>query len=350
VTRMAAPLRFGIWLDFRNPARWHTDPRRLWAATIELAVHAERIGFDEVWTSEHHFVEDGYLAGSFPACAAIAARTSRIRIGTNVVLLPLHNPLRVAEDAAAVDLISGGRFDLGVAVGYRGAEFEAFGLDPGTRGARMETSVARLVEAFGGRPLTPHVAGPAGQLRLSPGPLQDPMPLWIGAMSTAAAVRAGRYGTGLLGPELLAPDLDSERTVDLVVETFRAGQIARGRNAPFDIALGPGFGYIAEDPDREASTVLPHLIYRRALYQHWFAEAQVEGEPTAKPFEEHRFRELLPWILVAPEVAVSRIRSILARYPETSDLYFWAVPPGIPIESAVSSIELFAERVIPEFR
>lgn len=142
------------------------------------------MGFDDVWTSEHHFVEDGYLAGSFAACAAIAARTSRVRIGTNVVLLPLHDPLRVAEDAVTVDLLSGERFDLGVAVGHRTAEFAAFGVEARARrpdGDRNRPARRRVRGAAGrprrrerGRPQLPSRAAPAPGPDAAPGRRHEP--------------------------------------------------------------------------------------------------------------------------------------------------------------------------------
>ena len=100
----------------------------LYADTLAIAEEAERLGFDGVWVSEHHFTDDGYMSAVLPVLAAIAARTERVALGTNVALAPLYHPLRLAEDAAAVDLISGGRLLLGLAIGYRDAEFDAVGV------------------------------------------------------------------------------------------------------------------------------------------------------------------------------------------------------------------------------
>ncbi len=344
-------LRFGIWLDFRNPQRWWRDPARLYAETLELAAYAEQLGYDDIWTSEHHFVEDGYLSSSLATCAAIAARTKVARIGTNVLLLPLHDPLRVAEDAGTVDLLSGGRLDLGVAVGYRIEEFVAFGVDRVTRGQRMDEALEVLRRCLTERAVT--FEGRFFQLRgvtVSPRPLQDPFPTLVGALSRPAAWRAGHLGTGLLGPELLAPTLDEETTARTVVDVFVQERLSVSPASPLDIALGPGFGFVSDDPERDASWVIPHLAYRRRLYADWFSKAGLAGEPTAEIVDEAAFRLRFPAILVSPDVALSRVKGILERFPETTRLYYWAVPPGAPVELAARSLELFARHVISAFR
>jgi probable F420-dependent oxidoreductase len=343
-------VRFGIWLDFRNPARWRQPAARLYRDTLDLAVHAELLGFDDIWTSEHHFVADGYLPSLLVASAAIAARTQRVRIGTNVLLLPFHDPVRVAEDAATVDLISGGRFDLGVAVGYRRSEFEAQGIAYSERGRRMDEAVELLLACWQDAPV--RYQGRFYRLvdgRVFPRPVQQPMPLLIAAMSPRAALRAGRWGSGMLGPELLAPSLSDETTVAEAVATFVKAWQER-TTAPPDIALGPGFGFVSEDPDRDADVVLPHLAYRRELYVRWFSEAGVSREPTAQPFDAQSFRETYPSILVSPIEARAKIERILEAFPLTTRLYFWAVPPGLAIERAARSLELFAAQVMPWFR
>jgi alkanesulfonate monooxygenase SsuD/methylene tetrahydromethanopterin reductase-like flavin-dependent oxidoreductase (luciferase family) len=93
-------LRFGLWYDFRNPAQWRQPADRLYREILDQIAWGEKNGFDDVWLSEHHFVDDGYLPSILPAAAAIAARTERIRIASGVLLMPFHNPIRLAEDIA----------------------------------------------------------------------------------------------------------------------------------------------------------------------------------------------------------------------------------------------------------
>ena len=134
-------IRFGLWYDFRNPPEWRQASDRLYSETLDQIAWGESHGFDDVWLSEHHFIEDGYLPSILPVAAAIAARTKRIRIASGVLLMPFHNPVRLAEDIAVVDVISGGRFELGVGVGFKHEEFDGFGVPFKERGARTNQSL-----------------------------------------------------------------------------------------------------------------------------------------------------------------------------------------------------------------
>jgi alkanesulfonate monooxygenase SsuD/methylene tetrahydromethanopterin reductase-like flavin-dependent oxidoreductase (luciferase family) len=134
-------IRFGLWYDFRNPSQWRQSSERLYGEILDQIAWGETHGFDDVWLSEHHFIEDGYLPSILPVAAAIAARTKRIRIASGVLLMPFHNPVRLAEDMAVVDIISGGRFELGVGVGFKHEEFEGFGVPFKERGARTNQSL-----------------------------------------------------------------------------------------------------------------------------------------------------------------------------------------------------------------
>src|SRR5437868_899465 len=112
-----------MYLDLRNPPRWSRPWADHYAHALELVEEGERLGASSAWLTEHHFFDDGYLPQCLTFAAAVAARTKRLRIGTAVLLLPLHPPLEVAEQAAVVDIMSGGRLDLGLGLGYRKPEY-----------------------------------------------------------------------------------------------------------------------------------------------------------------------------------------------------------------------------------
>jgi alkanesulfonate monooxygenase SsuD/methylene tetrahydromethanopterin reductase-like flavin-dependent oxidoreductase (luciferase family) len=144
-------VRFGFGLI--TCQRYPGDPRsdvELYADALELAAETEQLGFDSVWTSEHHFVDDAYVPSVLALCAAIAARTDRVLVGTALLLAPLHEPLRVAEDAAVVDMISGGRLVLGIGLGWREEEFDALHVPIRERVGRLEDSIEVYRQAWRG--------------------------------------------------------------------------------------------------------------------------------------------------------------------------------------------------------
>jgi probable F420-dependent oxidoreductase len=193
---------YGLITTQHHPDDSRTDVE-LYREAIEIAVELEAGGIDSVWTSEHHFVDDAYMPSQLPMLAAIAARTSRIGLGTGVLLAPMFDPLHLAEDAATVDLISDGRLILGVGIGWREEEFAGFGVPAGERGSRLEGTITVLRQAwsdgfvtgdgrhfrYDGLNVTPKPARPGGP------------PIWIGAGAEAAVRRVGRVADGYLaGP------------------------------------------------------------------------------------------------------------------------------------------------------
>src|SRR6202167_5862019 len=143
-------IRFGLWYDFRNPPQWRQASDRLYGETLDQIAWGESHGFDDVWLSEHHFIEDGYLPSILPVAAAIAARTKRIRIVSGPGVMPFRPCVRLAEAIAVVDVISGGRFELGVGAGFKHEEFDGFGVPFKQRGARTKQSLEIVADLLSG--------------------------------------------------------------------------------------------------------------------------------------------------------------------------------------------------------
>lgn len=325
-------INFGLWYDFRNPEPWRRPTSQVYAETLDHIAYAERLGFDTIWTSEHHFIDDEYSPSLLPICAAIAARTRRVRIGTNVLLLPLHDPVRIAEDAATVDAISGGRLDLGVAVGYKREEFTGFGIDRRERAARMEEACAVLRKAwapgafsFGGK----HYQ--YADINVTPKPTQDPMPLWIGGFSEPAVRRAARLGDGLVAAANVIP---------VFLDEWRKQE----RTGEPKIALTLPWAFIADDPEEAWREIAPHILHQNQNYARWFTAAGMALFPSI-PASAEEIRARNPNVVVSTEQARSIIERVVRDVPVTH-LYWWAIPPGMAPKAAYRSIEAFSRAVL----
>jgi len=330
-------MRFGVWYHVRNPERWHQPADLLYAQTLDQISRAEALGFDSAWVSEHHFTEDGYLPSTLLFLAAVAARTRQMRLGTLVLLLPLHDPLRVAEDAAVLDLISGGRLDLGIAAGYRTEEFEVFGVPHRERGRRMDQAIPILQGAWADGPFS--FQGPDFQhdgVNVTPKPLQRPgPPLWMGGQSRAAIRRAARFGCHLLPSS--TTEFDIRATYDDALREF-------GRDpAQYRIkTFRPLF--CADDPERAWDELKEHYLYQHNLYRKWYREAGDSSAPDLTSADQ------LPrqnYIVGTPDECAAAIRALHAEMP-FEEFIFWTHPPGFPVERAMPSLELFRQKVVPQ--
>src|SRR6266481_2380174 len=255
-------IRFGLWYDFRNPPGWRQASDRLYSETLDQIAWGESHGFDDVWLSEHHFIEDGYLPSILPVAAAIAARTKRIRIASGVLLMPFYNPVRLAEDIAVVDVISGGRLELGVGVGFKHEEFEGFGVPFKERGARTNQSLEIIRRLLGGETVTfKSEFFDFQNVKVTPEPIQKPhLPIWLGGFTSAALRRAARYGDGFTVPGANRDVYD--RYVAELQKENRPTENLR-------FASGFWFLVVSNDPEKTFAEAAEHMIYQINNYSVW---------------------------------------------------------------------------------
>ncbi len=188
-------LGFGLLTAQLRPGE--TSWERAYRDTIDIAVAAEDLEYKSVWTSEHHFVDDGYMPSLLVVSAALAAATHSIEIGTGVVLAPLHHPIRLAEDAATVQLLSRNRLVLGLGLGWADFEFAAFDSDLRRRGRDMEEILEFLPRAWSGKVFS-HEGGRHSYPSLAVRPVPDqPIPVVIGGAAEPAIRRAARRADGI---------------------------------------------------------------------------------------------------------------------------------------------------------
>ena len=314
-------MRIGIYLDLRNPAEWQRPPASLYANAIDLAVEAERLGLDSVWASEHHFFDDGYLPQPFTLLAAIAARTTRVLLGTAIVIAPLHHPVDLAEQAAVVDIISNGRLRVGLGAGYAQREFDAFGADLATRYGITDSrirDVRRLLDEDG----------------VTPAPIQRPFPIWAGYQGPQGARRAGRLGCGLLSlnAELLTP--------------YRAGLVDGGYDPSTARMMGLLGVILADDPESTYERLLPYVCHQLNTYRAAAAEGsgRTPSLITPEKLREGRSKPgVIPPIEVLDEAdAVTRLRQLTDGVP-AEEIYLWASIAGMPDDIVQRHLELLAK-------
>ena len=333
---MARQVNFGLWYDFRNPAPWTVPFEQLYAGCLEQITGAEQLGFDSIWMTEHHFCDDGYTPSPLVMAGAIGARTKRMRIGTNLMILPLHNPVRIAEDAATLSLLTGGRFDLGVGIGYRELEFREFGRELKQRPSLIEEAIAIIRKAWAGERL--NFEGKrfrVGDVRVTPVPEHTPH-LYLGGMAEPAIDRAARIADGFLSTGGIGNDVYVQC-------------LERHDKRPEDgVIIAGHWALISDDPEREAAIVGPHALYQSNQYIEWGAFGSPETTPRFP--DAATALQMGLYELWDADTAVAKLTELLRSYPQIRDVHFWAQLPGEPVASGQRRIEYMARHVLPRVR
>lgn len=318
-------MKVGVYFDLRNPPQWRQNPSRLYGFTLEACEEAERLGASSAWFSEHHLFEDDYLTSPLTFAAAAAGRTTRIRLGTAILIAPLHHPAEIAEQGAAVDLISDGRLDLGLGAGYRVPEFELFDAPLQQRYTRTDDTARQLRRLW----------GPGG---VRPTPVQPRVPIWLGYQGPKGARRAG-----LLGERLLSADAS-------LWGPYRDGLAEAGHPSAAGVMAGGIQAWACEDPDRDWPMVSRHLSYQLDSYRRH--TVQDTDTPTPKPVKVERvvnsttMAPLASFTYGTPELVAERIRSTTAGAP-VDTVFLWASIGGMPDDVVMRNIETICKRLAP---
>jgi Luciferase-like monooxygenase len=314
-------------LNLTQPGIEPKEMSARYRAAVEMCAYAEEHGFDLVNLEEHHGVDNGWTPSPLVLAGLIFGRCARLPVSIAALLLPLHDPVRVAEDIAVLDLASGGRLSVVLGVGYRPSEYAAHRKDWERRGALMDECVDTLLEAWTGEPF--ELGG--ATVRVTPTPLSRPHPLvMIGGSAKASARRAARFGLPF-SPAGHLPWLESyyyEQCRELGVE----GQcLMPAPNVPML--------FVHEDPDRAWATLGHHLLHEATTYSAWQTpDVRSALRSTATTVDELRAEGV--YQILTPIQAIEKgPDAVFALHPLCG---------GMPIDEGWRCLTAFAERVLPQ--
>lgn len=334
---MSQPLRFGVVHDFRSPPGSEVGLPQVYAEVMDQVRLVDQWGLDLVWFTEHHFLEDGHLPNFVPVAGAVAAITENVRISTDILLAPLAHPVRLAEDLAVLDNLSGGRMELGLGMGYAAHEFAGFGVPQKNRVSLTEELIEILQLAWRGEAFSFHGKRyDFDNIRVTPVPVQDGgPPLWIAGMSENAALRAAKYDTHLLpqGPR------------DVVLDPWRDALDASGRD-PGDYRVGLIRSvFVTDDRERDWARLKESERYRMSVYA-GFNATTTDHLPA---LEDPRSSIPQGWIVGDEDHCVTELSSCIAEYGLT-DVVTWGAGPGLAPSMMNESLERYAKNVLPRVR
>ena len=339
---------FGTFLLLQSPnAQSHKE---VFDRGIEIAQHADRLGFDSIWCAEHHFSTYGYLSRPLQYATHLAAVTERIRVGSAVVVLPLHHPLIVAEEIATADILSGGRLDVGFGRGYQTYEFERLGLSLVDSRERFDEAVDVILKAFEGKPFSydgKHYQ--FGETSVFPLPIQEPRPpIWVVGQSTdsiAATVKRGfNIVSGGFGVPLERLRAFRKAYDEMDIDPKVKSKIRISTQRPV---------YVTNDESE-----LPYIVeqarwnMRVTLSLRQGLERVEKGHAIAVPFDnEPTDQELLDqyFVVGTPKQCIAKIEAIRdAMGIDHFNASCWF--GDLPQNKILRSMEMFAKEVMPAFK
>lgn len=318
-----------LLFDMRAPD-FATSARDLYPAALAMSEYADKVGFDRIGLMEHHGSEDGYLPAPFVLGGAVAARTERVGLTLGAVILPLHDPVKIAEQIAVLDLISGGRIEVVFGAGYVPSEFAMFNVSLRDRGKLLDQGIDIILRALKGERF--EVDG--RPIFVRPLPIQKPEKILLGGGGVAAsAKRAGRFGIGFSPLHGGFNDL------------YREECIKHGHE-PGKIHVGglPMAVHIAEDVEEAWPLVAPHFLHMSAEYAKW---AEQEGSATNSPFYG---MDTLEKLRASNIFDVWSPDQVLEKLPAGQPINLMPLIGGMSPELGWKSLKLFSEKVLPKLK
>ncbi|MFF7372354.1 LLM class flavin-dependent oxidoreductase [Streptomyces tricolor] len=314
-------VRFNLVAPGASPAALSARYR----AALEMAAYADGHGITTVQTEEHHGAENNWLPSPFAFAGAVFGATRRIAVTVSAVIGPLHDPLRLAEDIAVLDLLSGGRLVTVAGIGYRPEEYDLFGVDWRRRGRIQDELLETLLKTWSGEEFVHR----GRRVRLTPRPYTDPHPLLlVGGSSRAAARRAARLGLPFF-PSAHLPELEAYYKEKLTEYGTEGWTLMPAAETPLL--------HLAEDPDRAWAEYGGHFLHEARTYASW----QSDGIRSAVRSAATSVAELRAegvYRVLTPEQCVAQGLDSLVLHPLVG---------GMPVEEGWRSLRLFAERVVP---
>jgi alkanesulfonate monooxygenase SsuD/methylene tetrahydromethanopterin reductase-like flavin-dependent oxidoreductase (luciferase family) len=319
--------------DLRAPQWGPATPAELYSACLEQCAWGDERGVDFVILSEHHGVDDGYLPAPLTMAAAIAGRTRRIQIQIAALLVPLHDPVRLAEQVAVLDLASSGRFGFVAGAGYRHEEFEMAAVDRAQRGRLLEEYIEVLRTAWTGEPFEWR----GRTVRVTPRPVTRPHPLiMIGGSTPVAARRAARLRLPFF-PAVGDPELARIYTEECERVGFAHGFCS--------LPAGPGFVHVAEDPEAAWDRIGPHALHEARTYGSWQTPDQ-RSHVDVHAADLDEVRRSGVYRVVTPDECVA----LAEELGPFGTVVLHPLMGGIPPDLAWESLELFEAKVLPRLR
>ncbi len=322
-----------ITYDMRAPG-FGAPRNTLFRAALDQVAWADELGFDVVGLGEHHGSSDGYNPSPLPLACAMAARTQKIRLRTSVLLAPLYDPVKLAEDAAITQVISNGRLLLGIGAGYRPSEFETFNRRLDDRWQAMGDICEFLRLAWTGEPFEWR----GRTCIVTPKPEPFAPPILLGGSSAAAARRAARIADDWF------PPLDER-----LWTPYREECIALGKPDPGPYPRqGPIFLWISNNPERDWERLLPHVRHQLLSYSEWTAEAfgRPAGPYAGAGMTPETIRQSPAYRVLTPDQALA----LAAELGPHSVIYLNPLLAGVAPEFSWEMLKLYEREVHPYIR